>query len=96
MPTGTEWENTTSTVACAEGTPYPHEILSCKTYGTSLKCCDWHREDIDEELDIICWETWCLASSDGCWKYKQHTCNNYTPLKQRVKKNKSPHTYYRG
>ena len=94
MPTASEWQNNTSLGVCNEEAPYPHEILSCKTYSTNLKCCDWHKEDIDRELDIICWETWCFKGTKSCWDYKEYNCDNYTPLKQRDKKIKSLYIYY--
>ena len=70
-------------VACVPEDPYHHQPLSCKSYGTSQTCCNWHIEDIDLELDILCWQTWCIEENkkDVCWKYKSETCDNYTPLK---------------
>ena len=81
MPPASEWQNNTSLGVCSKEVPYPHEILSCKTYSTNLKCCDWHKEDIDRELGIVCWETWCFKGTESCWDYREYICDNYTPLK---------------
>jgi len=66
-----------SLVQCINYIPYDHEPLSCKTYGTNLKCCDWHVETLDEDLKLICWQNWCFRETETCWFYDHQKCDTY-------------------